>query len=474
MNRTKLILTNNFKIKIRSDHDTYLKRMKEEFSIHVPNYFFMGKYKSGMWDGKIHFITEAGMLPYGLLFDFIKAHKKLFPEIKLEADKGVKELFKNKNLKINYNLSWYPRPYQKEAIEICLKYNKGIIVSATASGKSLVISYIIKTLLNNRSKTKVSKCLIIVPSKALVNQFKSDMIEYGINEKHIGKVYAESKEWDKTIVISTWQTLKNNTDKLSEFNCIIGDEAHQVKAKELKKIFSKSKANYRFGFTGTMPIPITEQYTIKSYLGNVLREYPSGLLANEGYIAKCTVKAIKIEYPLGTMANDYKGIKDEIFQKNRRFEVIKKIINSIDDNILILVNYLEEGDKIVKLIRRYSNKTTDFLSGKDDVCIRERWRKRMMDEDNIALVATYGIMSTGINIKNLKYLMLASPTKSKIRTLQSIGRALRLSDNKKDGAIIFDIIDNVKYIGKHGEERLKYYEKEGHKIEYLEEKDFII
>jgi len=462
--KVELNLGNNYKIRIKTNHYDYMKIMKNEFSLHVKNYFWSGKYKSGLWDGKVHFITEASLMPFGLLLDFLRTHKRLFPDIKLEPDDNVKSLFKGNPLDIKYDLSLYPRPYQKESIETTLRYTKGIIRSATASGKSLAISYIIKTLLDNRPITKVYRGLIIVPSVQLVEQFRDDMIEYGIPSQYIGRVYTGYKEWDNAIVISTWQTLKNNHKKIELYDCMIGDECHQVKAHELKKIFSKSKARYRLGFTGTLPNDQTELYNIKSYLGPIIKEYPSGLLAEQGYIAKCNVKIFKINYPLGVEADSYNGIKEEIFSHKYRLGVVSLLVHHLNDNVLLLVSKINEGDKLIKLLNRHTKKEIVFLSGKDKVDIREEWRKKMMRSNNIALIATYGIFQQGINIPNLKYAILASPTKSKIRTLQSIGRTLRTHENKEDGAIIFDIIDEVKFLHKHGEKRLQYYESEGFDI----------
>jgi superfamily II DNA or RNA helicase len=470
--KAKLTLERDYKIRITSNHHDYAEDMKEEFSQYVKNYFFMGKYKAGMWDGKVHFITEASLMPFGLLLDFIRLHKKKYPDVKLEADEGVKSLFKGDEIDIVYDLSFKPRPYQKEAIEICIKHTKGIIRSATASGKSLVISYIIKNLMRNRKITGVTKALIIVPSTSLVEQFTTDMIEYGLPKAMIGKVYTGYKEWDKHIVISTWQSLKNNHNKLSMFHCVIGDECHQAQAKELKKIFSKVKAKYRIGFTGTLPNNIVELYNVKSYIGPVLREYPSGLLAEQGYISKCNVKVLNITYPDGIESNIYKDIKDKVFHNKRRLNVIGDIVNNLESNVLLLVSYISEGDKIVKLLNRRTKKEVIFLSGKDKTDTREEWRQRMIKENNIALIATYGIFQQGINIPNLKYAILASPSKSKIRVLQSVGRTLRLHDSKKDGAIIFDIIDKVKFLGKHGEKRLAYYESEGFNIDSIDVNPF--
>lgn len=462
MSRVKLFLAENYKIKIRSDHDTYLRDMKEEFALHVPNYFFMGKFKAGVWDGKLHFITEAGFLPYGLFPDFLRKHKKLFPQLKLEIDSRIKGLFKGPNIDIKYDLSLKPRPYQEETIETTLRRTKGIIRSATASGKSLAIAYILKNLLDNEHITEVFRGLIVVPSKSLVEQFKGDMVEYGIPYDSIGKVYDIHKQWDNSIVISTWQTLMNNHDKLPMYDCIIGDECHQNKAHELKKIFSKSRAKYRFGFTGTLPPAITDLYNIKSYIGPVLKEYPSGLLAEQGFLAQCTVKIHRLRYPI-LESRSYIGIKDEVFNDRERLGLISDIVNSIDDNILLLVTFKREGETLEKLLNRKTKREIVFLSGDDKTEIREEWRQKMMKEKNLALIATYGIFQAGINIPNLKHCILSSPSKSKIRVLQSVGRTLREYNNER--AYIYDIIDECRFLLNHGEKRLKYYENEGFDIE---------
>lgn len=461
----KLTLEGN-KIRIQSNHPDYLSDMIDEFAIHIKNYYFQPKYKAGIWNGKINFISMKGLMSYGLLLEFLRASKKLYPTIKIKANDDVKNLFKGLEIKPIYDLKHFPYPYQKESIETCLQKTKGIIKSSTASGKSLVITYIIKELLRNRKITGVTKCLLVVPSQSLVEQFKSDMISYGIQEELIGKIYTGFKEWDKHIVISTWQSLSSNHNKLQLFQAIIIDETHKAKSIEIKKILSKSKCNYRFGFTGTLNIHKTDLYNTIAFLGPVLKEYNSGFLAKEGYISKCNVKRIIIEYN-NIESKTYQSIKEEIFNKQKRFKLIEKVISETNDNILLLVSKIDEGEKLEKLVnRKIKNKTAIFLSGRDKVNIREEWRQRMMKEKNIVIIATYGIFECGVNIPNLKYLVLASPIKSKIRTLQSIGRSLRLHETKqKDGAIIYDIVDEVKYLSKHAKKRLEYYESEGFNVE---------
>jgi len=468
--KARLELYKDIRIKIHTNSPEYMKAMKKAFTHKVKDYYWMPTYQAGVWNGETSLITKAGTFPYGLLLDYLREHKK-HKDVQLEVDDEVKNLFKGEELEINYDLSLFPHPYQKEAIEYCLRYTKGIIRSATASGKSLVISYIIKTLLDNRPITRVRRALIIVPSKQLVEQFYTDMQEYGIKEKYIGRIYDKIKnkpvQWAKTIVITTWQSLKNNMKKLDDYDAIIGDECHQVKAHELKKIFSKSKARYRLGFTGTMPFDELETLNTKAFLGPVLREYPSGLLGEQGYIAKCNVKMLNVEYHLGLEAEYYDDVKRETFEHRFRLGLIKDLVNYLDDNVLLLVGFHREGNLLRYHLENYTKRSVVFLSGKDDVDLREDWRQKMIHEKNIALIATYGIFQQGINIPNLKYLVLTAPFKSKIRVIQSIGRALRQHESKEKGAFVFDIVDDVKYLAKHAREREYFYENEGFDVEQI-------
>jgi superfamily II DNA or RNA helicase len=110
-----------------------------------------------------------------------------------------------------------------------------------------------------------------------------------------------------------------------------------------------------------------------------------------------------------------------------------------------------------------------FVSGETDVDIREGIRKIVESETQAIIVASFGTFSTGINIRNLHNIIFASPSKSRIRNLQSIGRGLRKSDTK-DAATLFDIADDMRhkkhenYTLKHFAERIKLYGEEKFKF----------
>ena len=453
----------NTRIQIDTTDYTYLRQLKDYFTDHVDGYFFMPKFQSGFWNGKISLFSPTNRsLPYGLLGDWMIFHKKNFRAVPYVLEDDVKNLFKGCSLPPVYDLSLFPYDYQEDCIKIALKYARGILRVATAAGKSLIISYIIKTLIEN----DITKShLIIVPTIGLVEQFYGDMSEYGIDSNIIGRVYEKYKEFDKEIVISTWQTLSKNHDKLKRYECVVVDECHGAKAHEIATILKKCEtATYRLGLTGTLPSSKLDLWNVKSYLGPILREYSSGELAERGYISKCNIKVINIEY-----STDYDGaydeVKDMVFTNEFRLSLIHKLVHDSDHNILLLVGKVEKEGDFLKRYLEGSEKEVIFLSGRNKVEDREYWRKECMQRDNIALIATYGIFQLGINIPNLKYIILAAPFKSKIRVLQSIGRSLRVFANKADGAVIYDIADDVKYLDDHSTKRLRHYDLEKFGVE---------
>ena len=462
---THITLRDPMNIKISTDDYDRMEMLRDEFNLYTDGFRFSPAYKSGKWNGKISLIRRDGSLPYGLLIEFIRSHKKLFPRAKLIVDDDVKDIFKGKPLNIKQDLTITPYPFQLDCIQKALKYTKGIIRSSTASGKSAIISYILKTLLENNI---INKGIIVVPNKSLVDQFHSDMIDYGISDRYsVGRVYQKSKEWDEDIVVSTWQTLQNNHHKLPNYECIIIDETHHSKSFQLRKILAKSvSAQYRLGFTGTLHSGQLDNFNTFAYLGPIIADYSSGELADKGYISSCTVKMINIQYN-DEYEGTYDEVKDQIFQNEYRLNMMKQIISGTDDNILILVGKVEkEGDFLRDwLSLRLKGKEIVFLSGRDDAEVREKWRKSFDKRKDICLIATYGIFSTGINIPSLKHLILGSPFKSKIRVLQSIGRSLRKHASKEDGSYIYDICDDTKYFAKHSVIRSRYYDSEGFDIE---------
>ncbi len=464
----ELVLNDPLHVKLETDNWEYLREVKEHFSHFVDGYKYMAKYKCGQWDGKISlFNSMYRTIPYGLTLELIKYHKREWGELPYNISDDVKSMFVGIKPDYRKDLKFEPYDYQDDCISSCIRTSKGIIRSATASGKSLMISYVQKALWE---KNLINKGIIIVPSVGLVTQFYDDMYDYGIDMDLVGRVGDNWKEWDRPITISTWQSLKNVPEKMTEMDSVIVDEVHGAKAQVLSELLKQSpNARWRFGFTGTMPSSMLEQYQVCSYLGPVIKEYGSVELAKLGYVAECKINMVYIDYQNNPPSKStYNEVKDFVFHNRFRMGVIKNIIHRTNGNILLLVGKVEDEGEALKEVLAQDNNLRDyeveFLSGRDSADDREKWRKYMDSGRNIILIATYGIFQQGINIKSLSNLILASPFKSKIRVLQSIGRTLRLHADKKDGALIWDICDNVKHLSKHSDTRLKHYSMEGFEI----------
>lgn len=473
MTDVRLKMFDAISIRIETEDSNYLSMIKNEFTKFAPNYRFTPLYRSGNWDGRICMVDKLrSTFPYGILIDYVRIHKRMFPRHTLEIENEVKALFKGPDIKMVYDLKLLPRLYQIDCIEASIKHTKGIIRSATASGKSLVIAYIIRNLMRVK---EISNAIIIVPTTALITQFYQDLIDYGFEPDDLGAVFSERKQWDKKVVISTWQSLAKVPENVNNYGCIFVDETHQSKSHEIKKILAGAKtARYRLGFTGTLHSAEIENWNVKAYLGPIIREYSAGLLADQGWIAKCTVNMIGMNYTNDNFGDlTHHEVRDNIFARSFRLDMLKTLVNKLNHNVLLLVDRVEKEGEVLERYLKANGCTKEvvFLSGRDDVELRESWRLKCMKESNICLIATYGIFQLGINIPNLKYVVLASPFKAKIRILQSIGRALRKHASKEEeGAQIFDIHDYVRFFDRYGNVRKKYYASE--KFEVKEEVSF--
>ena len=463
-----IVLHDPLTIRLDTNNWAYLNEVKEHFRYYVEGYKFMSQYKCGKWDGKVGLMDSLKRtIPYGILLDLLKYHKKEWPELPYTLSPEVRQLFVGIKPEYLKNLSLKPYNYQDDCITACLQTSKGIIRSSTASGKSLMISYVIKAL---QEANQTKNGIIVVPSIGLVTQFYEDMKEYGMNMNNIGRVGDDWKEWDNPLVISTWQSLNNVRHHMNRMDTVVIDEVHGAKAKVLCELLQECpNARWRYGFTGTMPYRRLDYLQTQQYLGPILREYGASRLAKMGYVAEAFIKMIHVEYkrqPTGT----YNDIKDEVFNNNYRQGIIKDIIKKSDGNVLILVGKVSsEGDLLKTLLvndPEFENYEIEFLSGRDSATDREMWRKYMDDKNKrIILIATYGIFQQGINIKSLRHLILGSPFKSKIRVLQSIGRTLRIHADKVTGAIVWDICDTVKHLTEHSDVRLKHYNIEEFSVE---------
>lgn len=474
----------NFKIE---GQFTLLKQLSRYLSVRPTGFQFSPKYKLGVWDGFINFFNMSqGLLPIGLineLIEFAKVHdEKLKFEIdesKYYNDSSEAEILEH--TKDFFKPGFVLRDYQQDAIIKCIRNKRGVCKSATGSGKSAMIYFLFRYFIDVLNKKKT---LLIVPNTSLVEQMYSDFKDYGYTNihKYVTKLYSgQDTDFDKPILISTWQSLQNLPIQFfKNYDAIVVDETQHAKSTQIQKIAKAcQKADYRLGFTGTVPKEKVDAYNIYSVLGPVIFELQSKTLIKEGTLSKITIANIILEYPKSkrqvySRAKYQEEMKFvETFEKrNYAFSFIYEHINK-KHNTLVILNKLDHLASVKNYLENTCMKKVFVISGEVNTKTREEIRTRVNTSEGITVLATYGTMAAGVNIPKLHHVILASSSKSEIRVLQTIGRGLR-KHKEKEEVIIWDIVDNLTYVAnsgnkyvnytvKHWQERMKFYKQEGFK-----------
>lgn len=238
---------------------------------------------------------------------------------------------------------------------------------------------------------------------------------------------------------------------------VLVSNCHGTKTQnKVTKILSKIKTPNKFGFTGTMPKEKVDEWKIIGTFGPIIYEKKSKELRDDKYLSNALIRIIKINHPC--TVRGYKNELQFIQTDEDRHNVIRRLTAKMNKNVLILVNRLEHGDNLYESLQ-IEGKETYFVHGGVSVEERAKIIDKMENGDNIVCIAMSSIFSTGINIKNLHYIIFTSGGKSFVRIIQSIGRGLRLHESK-ERFVLFDIYDNFKFSMAHVEERKNFYNEE--------------
>ena len=443
-------------IKCKTDDLGLQQDLSDFFTFQVPGASFMPSVRAKRWDGKIRLYSKAtgkiyqGLLPYIQHFCEKNAHTIILPPSLKHGQPVPRDDFSKFVDKI-LTKSLKVRDYQLDAFAHAINHKRCILLSPTASGKSLIIYCIIRmmTTLGKRS-------LLIVPTTSLVEQMYKDFEDYSWKaEDYVQrKYYGYEIDEKKPVVVSTWQSLATFDKKYFEqFDCVIGDEAHLYKSKELQKIMGGLvNANYIIGTTGTLDDSKVHKLVLEGLFGPVTNVTTTRELIDKQQLADLKIQCIVLKYPkeeaIQVKNLKYQEEMDYIVSHEKRNNFIKNLTKDQTGNTLVLFQYVEKHGKILyDLIGDTLDPQTRklfFVFGGTETKDRETIRSITENENNAIIVASYGTFSTGINIRNLHNVIFASPTKSKIRVLQSLGRGLRLGDNKAK-ATLYDLADDITY-----------------------------
>lgn len=461
------------------------KELNQYFTFAVPNYQFTPAYKNKVWDGQIRLFNlfthtiYAGLQDYLIKFASDRNYSiqtldhidKTYTEEQIAkfVEEFIKPTASGKRITAH--------DYQIKAITHALNKERCLLLCPTGSGKSLIIYCLIRLFLDRIKPDK--KVLVVVPTVGLVSQMYSDFKDYSKENKWSAErwchVISSGKEKDthKRVVISTWQSIyKMPKEFFEQFDMVVGDECHLFKAKSLSTLMSKlTECPIRIGTTGTLDGTHTHKLVVEGLFGRVLHVTTTSDLIEKNLLSNLSIQCILLQYSDKEIEETKRMLYKEeikwIITNNKRNAFIRNLCSTLKGNTLVLFNFVELHGK--PLYENFKHHITDkdifFIHGGTDVEQREHIRKVVDKQDNSILLASYGTCSTGINIRNIHNIVFASPSKSVIRVLQSIGRGLRKSETK-NSVTVYDIGDDLKYKKyrnhslNHMDERIRIYTKE--------------
>jgi len=461
--------------------DSIRREISDFFTFEVPGAKFMPSYRNKYWDGKIRlYNVNKAELYIGLVPYLIKFAKQLEYEIQIDLEPFGEKISKEEVSEFCNVLKLHSqkkpiqaRDYQQSAIHEAINSGRTLLLSPTASGKSLIIYSLIRY-----HQALGRKQLIVVPTTSLVEQMYGDFRDYSSNNgfnvaKHCHRIYGgKEKSNNADVVISTWQSIyKFPQEWFSQFDVVYGDEAHLFKAKSLMTLMDKCKnARFRIGTTGTLDGTKTHKLVLEGVFGPVFKVTSTKKLMDKKELAELKIICMIIGYPdeqrklVSKMS--YQEEMDFLVSNPERNDILAKLATSQKGNTLVLYQYVEKhGDVLYKMIKGMTDKSVYFVFGGTETEQREKIRELTEQSKDTIIVASYGTFSTGINIRNLHNVVFASPSKSRIRNLQSIGRGLR-KGNDKSSCNLFDVGDDLSWKSKknytlnHVLERIKLYNEE--------------
>lgn len=454
------------------------QEISEHFSFFATGYKFMPAYKAKQWDGKIRlFNLLTSELGVGLYFDLaMLAKTRGYAIVLVQTDYGVplhREWVSPDTINDFTGTIELPYPaydYQLAAIHHIAMFKRGILLSPTGSGKSMMIYALMRWYMDQEDKD----ILIVVPTTGLVEQMQGDFEDYGFSRDNIHTIYSgKDKNTDKRIILSTWQSIyKLSPVWFKRFGCIFGDECHGFAAKSLSSIMNKShNAAYRIGTTGTLDGTKTHEMVLKQLFGPIMKVTTTKILQDQGTLAALDIDIVQLKYPDDICKSRTKDkYQDEIkfiSQYDPRNQFISNLSANLKGNTLVLFRLVDHGKVMFDMTKDQidPNRKIYYIHGGVGTADRDAVRHIVESQSDAIIYASMGTFSTGINIRNIHNIIFGSPSKGQIKVLQSIGRGLRLSDN---GIItkLYDIVDDISHMGynnfaiKHAGVRIKIYESQ--------------
>lgn len=440
------------------------KQVREHFSCPYEGHSFMKK-KNKFIPSRKYFITPTGQCDIGMFWEINKylhecnivvPSSSITDELRIYLTRQYDFKYYN-NLTASGNVL---RDYQEGAVKVSLKMGRGICLMGTGAGKTITTASLIENYYLNSFNKNAFKCLVVVPDLGLVTQTYNDFLSYNVSFKPTRWTGSHDPDLTSNVFVVNLAILQRRFEEnewLKHIDLLIVDECHKGKAEVTGKVISKILTPHKYGFTGTLPDTNGDRWSVLGKLGPVIFEKSSYELRQENFLTNVEIKCVNLCYrPVPKMK--YREELDFIYDSEFRNNTIREIATKFPKNVLILINHIRHGEQLLEKLQGISKKVY-FIQGKVEVEEREKIKEIIENNNDVVCIALSSIFSTGVNIKNLHLIMFAAGGKAFIRTVQSIGRGLRLHPSKSK-LYIFDLVDQLRYGNEHGEARKMIYQRE--------------
>jgi superfamily II DNA or RNA helicase len=457
------------------------------FSFKIPGAEFHPKVKARIWDGFLHLFNVRERKIYaGLFHQLVQYLQENGYTYRVQDNGYYGRIDEETNIDLQDFKNWVktislqshgkkiePRDFQILSAFESIKYKRLVNVSPTSSGKSLILYIIFMYLLEHELCTKI---LLIFPSTGLIQQMANDFSDYSggkiSTDTVIHLIYSgQDKKSCKPIHFSTFQSLYKLPGSFYDtYDCVAGDEIHLAQSSSYVKILENCRdIKYRFGFTGTLSSKNkTHRLVVQGLLGQAKQFTTTAELIERKEASDIQITCVILDYSDETKSANKKTKYAQEFalicNHVRRNSFIKKLAIDLSGNTLILFQHKEQGKLLYNMIKEEYDKVF-YIDGDILATEREKIRQYLETVDDAIILASYGTTSTGWSVRNLHNGIFASPYKSEIKVLQSLGRGLRKHDSKEEFKL-YDIVDDLSwknrenYTLQHFAERVGYYAKD--------------
>lgn len=417
-----------------------------------------GYYKKGRFNQKIQKIHLYNRLsqefPAGLVSVVKKAAaKKDFKLVVYDKRPTVEEVDHDADI------DWL-RWYQKDAVTTCQDCERGIVQAPTGSGKTEIFCALVKS-------TPV-QWLFLVHRKDLVTNAAE---RYTLRTGEQPFIYKKGKKpGNERVILASFQAMAAAIRRkdptaikiLEQCEGLVVDECHVLPANSFYNVVKYTKnAYYRIGLSGT-PLARGDQKSLMAIaaLGPVIYRIKSQMLINEGVLAKPKIRLLRVEQV--STRPTYQGVYGEcIIRSKKRNEAVVHAVKNAAKPCLVFVSQVKHGKILKKMLER-EEIVSDFVYGQTGETARE-WAKSNVIHGAADVMIASVVWQEGIDMPNLRSVVMAAGGKSIIATLQKIGRGMRTDQGKKMEFEVWDVMDiGQKWLQKHARARMKTYTREGY------------